>query len=71
MNRMELMRTKAQLGAEINKTDILEMFGEIVERVERLENMYAELAQDRRAVSKKTNGDVSPSGVPRRGKQNK
>lgn len=63
MNRMEMMRVKAQLGAEMTKTEQLEMFGEIIERLERLENLYAEMAQSGRGASKKTRKSVSPDGL--------
>ena len=63
MNRMEMMRVKAQLGSEITKTETLQMFGEINDRLERLENLYAELAQSRRGASKKTGKSVSSDGV--------
>ena len=63
MNRMEMMRIKAQLGTEINKADILQMFGELNDRIERLENLYAEMAQSGRGTSKKTRKSVSPDGV--------
>ena len=63
MNRMEMMRIKAQLGTEINKADILQMFGELNDRIERLENLYAEMAQSGRGTSKKTGKSVPPDGV--------
>ena len=63
MNKLEMMRVKAQLGTEINKADILQMFGELNDRIERLENLYAEMAQSGRGTSKKTRKSVSPDGV--------
>jgi len=63
MNRMEMMRVKAQLGSEISKTETLQMFSELNDRIERLENLYAELAQSRRGASKKTGKSVSSDGV--------
>ena len=63
MNRMEMMRVKAQLGAEFTKTEQVEMFGELNDRIERLENLYAELAQSRRGASKKIGKSVSSDGV--------
>ena len=63
MNRMEMMRVKAQLGAELTKAEQLEMFGELNDRLERLENLYAEMAQSGRGTSKKTRKSVSPDGV--------
>jgi len=63
MNRMEMMRVKAQLGAEFTKAEQLEMFGELNDRLERLENLYAEMAQSGRATSKKTRKSVSPDGL--------
>jgi hypothetical protein len=63
MNRIEMMRIKAGLGSEITKGETLQMFTEIVERLERLENLYAEMAQSRRGTSKKTRKSVSTDGV--------
>tara|TARA_R100000315_G_C5121661_1_gene69487 strand:- start:56 stop:265 length:210 start_codon:yes stop_codon:yes gene_type:complete len=63
MNRLEMMRVKAQLGTEITKTEMLQMFGELNDRIERLENLYAEMAQSGRGTSKKTRKSVSPDGV--------
>mgnify|MGYP003153456470 FL=1 len=63
MNRMEMMRVKAQLGSEITKTETLQMFGELNDRIERLENLYAEMAQSGRGTSKKTRKSVSSDGV--------
>ena len=63
MNKLEMMRVKAQLGTEINKADILQMFGELNDRIERLENLYAEMAQSGRGTSKKTRKSVSPDGL--------
>jgi hypothetical protein len=65
------MRIKSQLGAEIGKTEMLQMFGEISDRLERLENKYAELAQSGGTTSKGTRKTVPSTRVPRRGKSDK
>jgi hypothetical protein len=65
MNLLETMRIKSQLGADIGKTEILQMFGEIAERLERLENKYAELAQNRGTASKGTRKTVPSTRVSR------
>ena len=71
MNLLETMRIKSQLGADIGKTEMLQMFGEISERLERLENKYAELSQSGGTVSQGTRKTVPSTRVPRRGKSDK
>jgi hypothetical protein len=71
MNLLETMRIKHQLGADISKTEILQMFGEISERLERLENLYADMAQDRGTPSKEPRTDVPATRVSRRRKADK
>jgi hypothetical protein len=71
MNLLETLRVKHQLGADISKTDILQMFGEVSSRLERLENKYAELAQSGGTTSKGTGKTVSSTRVSRKGKSDK